>query len=223
VLRGVSLTARRGELIGIIGANGSGKTTFLGCLAGLNRPASGEIVVCGVNTRDVKTSAIPRNIGFVFQNPNHQIFESTVEDEVAIVGRNFGMDPEVVAETAYRLMSELDLISYRAFHPLRLSHGEKRRLNLCSVLPHNPAVIILDEPFIGQDPRNCARIMNAVLRLKSTGHTVLIVSHDIDMIFRYCTRVVLFNTGRVLADDVPERAYGKIRELGKLNFLPSDS
>lgn len=222
VLRGISLTARRGELIGMIGANGSGKTTFLGCLAGLNQPTSGEVVVCGADTRAVKSSAIARNVGFVFQNPNHQIFESTVEDEVSFAGRNFGMDPEDAAKTAYRFMSEFDLISYRTFHPLRLSHGEKRRLNLCSVLPHQPAVIILDEPFIGQDRRNAAKIMSAVLRLKNAGHTILVVSHDIDMVFRHCTRVLLFDAGEVLADDVPGKAYEKIQELGKLNFLPTD-
>ncbi len=220
VLRGISLTARRGEFIGIIGANGSGKTTFLGCLAGLNLPVSGEVVVCGANTRDVKPSAIARSVGFVFQNPNHQIFENTVEEEVVFAGANFRMDSEGLSVRAQRVMTQFDLISYRAYHPLRLSHGEKRRLNLCSVLPHEPSLIILDEPFIGQDRRNSARIMREVLRLRESGRALLVVSHDIDMVFDYCTRIVLFEGGRVLVDDIPREACKKIRELGKLNFLP---
>ena len=220
VLRGISLQVRQGEFIGIIGPNGSGKTTFLECLAGLNQPDSGDIEVRGANTRRVKVSAIARDIGFVFQNPNHQIFENTVGGEVTFASRNFGLDPEITARAAHRVLSEFDLEAYEEFHPLRLSHGEKRRLNLCSVLPHGPTIIMLDEPFIGQDPLNAARIMAAALRLKTDGHTVLAVSHDIDTVFRHCTRVMLFDAGRVLVDDVPERARGRILEIGKTSFLP---
>ncbi len=222
VLHGVSLKVRRGEFIGIIGANGSGKTTFLECLAGLNQPDSGDIEVRGVNTRGVKVSTIARDIGFVFQNPNHQIFENTVGAEVSFASGNFGLDPEITARTAHRVLSEFDLKSYEEFHPLRLSHGEKRRLNLCSVLPHGPGIIMLDEPFIGQDPLNAAKIMAAALRLKHEGYTVLIVSHDIDMVFRYCTRILLFDAGRVLIDDVPQMAHRRIREIGKISFLPDE-
>lgn len=222
VLCGISLTAMRGELIGIIGANGSGKTTFLGCLAGLNQPASGEVVICGANTKEVKPSAIARKVGFVFQNPNHQIFETTVKDEVTFASKNFGMDPQITEARAYKVLSEFGLTSYDRFHPLQLSHGEKRRLNMCSILPHGPGIIILDEPFIGQDHGKAGLMMAAVLGLKNRGYTTLLVSHDIDMVFRYCTRIVLFDAGRILADDIPARVYRQIQELGKLNFLPAE-
>ncbi|MDR3569988.1 MAG: ATP-binding cassette domain-containing protein [Syntrophobacteraceae bacterium] len=223
VLRSLSLEVRQGEFIGIIGANGSGKTTFLECLAGLNQPGSGDIEVCGANTKRVKVSTLARDIGFVFQNPNHQIFENTVGAEVTFAASNFGLDPEIAASRAQRVLSQFGLESYENFHPLRLSHGEKRRLNLCSVLPHEPGIIILDEPFIGQDSYNAARIMAAVLRLQQSGHTVLAVSHDIDLVFRYCTRILLFDAGRILVDDVPERARLQILELGKNSFLPDFS
>ncbi|MDR3553869.1 MAG: ATP-binding cassette domain-containing protein [Syntrophobacteraceae bacterium] len=222
VLHSISLAVRQGELVGIIGANGSGKTTFLECLAGLNQPDSGDIEVRGANTRRVKVSTIARDIGFVFQNPNHQIFEKTVGEEVIFSARNFGLDPGVTAAAAHRVLTEFDLIAYEQFPPLRLSHGEKRRLNLCSVLPHGPGIIMLDEPFIGQDPLNAARIMAAALRLKNEGFTVLIVSHDIDMVFRYSTRIMLFEAGSILVDDVPHEARRRIRQIGKTSFLPEE-
>ncbi len=222
VLRDISFTARSGELIGIVGTNGSGKTTFLKCLAGLRQPLSGEAVVCGVNTGLVKISAIAREVGFVFQNPNHQIFENTVADEVTFAGRNFGIEQETIVKRMYRVLSEFDLVAYKAFHPLQLSHGEKRRLNLCSVLLHEPTIVIMDEPFIGQDRINTARIMAAALQLKNSGHAVLMVSHDIDTVFRYCTRIVFFDEGRILADDIPEKVCMRIREIGRVAFLPGD-
>ena len=222
VLHSISVKVRQGEFIGIIGANGSGKTTFLECLAGLNRPDSGDIEVMGANTKRVKVSDIARDTGFVFQNPNHQIFEKTVGDEVTFAARNFGLDPEVTARAAERVLSEFGLKSYEQFHPLRLSHGEKRRLNLCSVLVHGAGIILLDEPFIGQDPLNGSRIISAALRLKHEGYTVLAVSHDIDMVFRHCTRIMFFDSGTVLVDDVPHRALEKIRETGKTSFLPEE-
>jgi energy-coupling factor transport system ATP-binding protein len=217
VLRGVSFRACRGELVGIIGPNGSGKSTFLSCLTGLNRPASGKVRVEGMDATKARTSEIARKVGFVFQNPNHQIFENTVLDEVAFACRNFkSPDPETSAKAS---MEKYGILPYAAMHPLRLSHGEKRRLNLCSVLPYDPDVIILDEPFVGQDMANMGTMLRDIFSLKGAGKTILMVSHDMDIVYRYCDRVVLFDDGRILADDVPGMAVEKIRAAGKMNFL----
>jgi len=219
-LRGVSLTVRGGEFVGIIGANGSGKTTFLNCLAGMSQPSSGEVELEGGNVRGLKLSAIARRMGFVFQNPNHQIFENTVGDEIAFACRNFGFGRDAIEKLVRGIMDDYGMAAYERSHPLRLSHGEKRRLNLCSILPHDPSIIILDEPFIGQDDANTARMISALLHLKASGHTVLIVSHDMDLVFRYCSRVLLFDEGKIVVDARPERARDQITALGKRNFLP---
>jgi energy-coupling factor transport system ATP-binding protein len=219
VLQGVSLEAGTGEFIGIIGENGSGKTTFLTCLTGLNRPFSGEIRVGGMAVADAQTSAIARQVGFVFQNPNHQLFEDTVADEMTFACRNFGID---AGGADRRIMDGYGLAGYASCHPFKLSHGEKRRLNLGSVLPHNPNVILLDEPFIGQDLANTARIVSDLLRLKAAGKTILMVAHDLDVVFRYCDRVVFFEAGRILADDVPARARAAIAALGRPAFVPRE-
>jgi len=219
ILHGISLRAVAGEFIGIVGSNGSGKTTFLSCLTGLNRPSSGEVEVEGIDVTRAKVSAVARKAGFVFQSPNHQLFESTVADEVAFACKNFGIDGDAAAR---RLMDEYGITRYSQFHPLKLSHGEKRRLNLCSVLPHDPVILLLDEPFIGQDAANTARILDDLLRLKSAGKTIVMVSHDMEAVFDYCDRVVLFDEGRILVDEAPAQAIGAIAALGKRAFLPRE-
>lgn len=217
ILRGVSFEARPGELIGVVGANGSGKTTFLSCLVGIARATSGEVEMEGLNAVLTRVSEIARKTGFVFQSPNHQLFESTVGDEVAFAARNFGLDRQARAR---EVMREYELLGYEGRHPLKLSHGEKRRVNLCSILPHDPEVILLDEPFIGQDAINSARILSDILRMKQAGKTVVMVAHDMEIVFRYCDRVVLFEGGRIVVDAPPAEAAKAIAEMGREAYLP---
>jgi len=220
VLQNVSFSARKGELIGIIGPNGSGKTTFLNCLAGLCHPSSGLIRVAGGNVAKARVSEMARSIGFVFQNPNHQIFENTVSAEVMFACRNLKLSRERSEYCARMTMNEYGILQYAQDNPLMLSYGEKRRLNICAILPHNPGIILLDEPFIGQDISNTERIMEDLVHLRDSGKTLLIVSHDMDRVFRDCDRIVFFKGGSILVDETPSKAIDAIRNLGAYHFLP---
>jgi energy-coupling factor transport system ATP-binding protein len=220
VLQNISFSAREGELIGIIGPNGSGKTTFLKCLAGLCHPSSGVVRVDGINVAKARVSEMARSIGFVFQNPNHQIFENTVLAEVMFACKNLRIDRGISERCAWMAMEEYGIIPYAQSHPLMLSYGEKRRLNICAALPHNPGIILLDEPFIGQDISNRVRIIDELLRLRNCGKTLLIVSHDMNRVFRYCDRIVFFKAGSILVDETPSQALGRIKNLGAYHFLP---
>lgn len=220
VLHGISFKAYRSEMIGVIGPNGSGKTTFMLHLLGLNRPVSGTIRVLGKDISGVKTSEIARKIGYVFQNPNHQICEKTVRDEAAFACKNFKFDDKDTEELVSRALKKYGLITYEEKHPLGLSFGEKRRLNLCSILPHGPEIIVLDEPFVGQDYTNVIRMITELEELKREGKTIILVSHDIDMVYKHCDRIVMFDAGNIVVDDTPERAIIKIRASGAMDFIP---
>jgi len=132
---------------------------------------------------------------------------------------HFGLDEGVAVASARLAMDKYGLVPCAASHPLRLSHGEKRRLNLCSVLPYDPDIVILDEPFIGQDLSSMGTMLKDIFSLKMAGKTILMVSHDLDAVFGCCDRVVLFDAGRILADDTPGRSVEKIRAAGKMNFI----
>jgi energy-coupling factor transport system ATP-binding protein len=220
VLRDISFSAGQGEIVGIIGPNGSGKTTFLSCLAGLCQPASGVIRINGRDIAKTRISEIARSLGYVFQNPNHQIFKDTVFDEAVFACDNFGISREIAKSSAVHAMENYGISSYLRKNPLTLSHGEKRRLNMCSILPHDPGILILDEPFIGQDMLNTAIITADILRQANEGKTILVVSHDMNWVFQYCDRVAFFRDGSIVIDDVPSHAIDKIKNAGAFNFLP---
>ncbi|OPY28737.1 MAG: Cobalamin import ATP-binding protein BtuD [Methanocella sp. PtaU1.Bin125] len=220
VLHDVNFKACGGEIVGIIGPNGSGKTTFLTHLLGIRRPGQGSVAVCGMDTRAVKVSRLARSAGYVFQNPNHQIFERTVRGEAGFACDNFGIGRETCDRRVDEELARFGLLDYADRHPLGLSFGEKRRLNLCSVLPHQPQVLLLDEPFVGQDFFKVAVMMDELQGLKREGKTILMVSHDIDMVYRHCDRVVLFLDGRIAVDDAPEAARTRIAALGMNEYLP---
>lgn len=221
-IKDVSFVACRSEVTGIIGPNGSGKSTFLAHLLGLNRPQSGKITVLDVDISHAKTSTLAKKVGYVFQNPNHQIFERTVLDETSFACRNFGFDMQKAETLASVTLKRYGLDVYSSKHPLGLSFGEKRRLNLCSILPHGPEIVVLDEPFVGQDYFNVVRMIHELDELKKEGKTVILVSHDIDMVYKHCDRIVMFKSGRIVVNDTPSEALKKIESMGMKDFLPGE-
>ena len=199
-LKGVSLTIRDGEFVAIMGSNGAGKTTLVKQFNGLLKPAKGEVLVDGVNTRKVSIASLARKVGFVFQNPDNQLFCETAEEEIAFALKNFGFKEETVKSRVTWALNLLGLTQYRQTSPFMLSGGERKRLALASVLAWEPKVVVLDEPTIGQDFEQKERLRQFIVQLNAQGKTVIIVTHDVEFVADCGPRVVLMAEGKIVAD-----------------------
>jgi energy-coupling factor transport system ATP-binding protein len=199
-LDGVSLKIDAGETVAIVGENGAGKTTLVKHVTGLLKPATGRVLVDGESTTAVSTAQISRKVGVAFQNPDHQLFSESVEEEMAFALRNFGFSPELVEERVKWGLELFGLEEYRKSSPLILSGGEKKRLTLACILAWDPQVVILDEPTVGQDSIQKEKLAQTIRMLSSTGKTVVVVSHDIEFLWPIQPRVVVMRAGRIVGD-----------------------
>ncbi len=183
-----------------MGQNGAGKTTLVKHFNGLIKPSRGVVLIDGVNTRDISVAQLARKVGFVFQNPDHQLFSETVEEEIAFALKNFGFEADAVETRVTWALNLLDLIEYRKTSPFMLSGGERKRVALASVLAWDPEVVILDEPTIGQDHKQKEILRQFIVQLNSQGKTVVIVTHDVEFVAECNPRVVLMAQGQIVAD-----------------------
>jgi energy-coupling factor transport system ATP-binding protein len=199
-LKGVSLTVRNGEFVAIMGQNGAGKTTLVKHFNGLLKPTEGRVLVDGVETTKVSVATLARNVGFVFQNPDHQLFSETVQEEISFALRNFGFKENVVKRRVTWALNLLGLSQYRETSPFMLSGGERKRVALASVLAWNPKILILDEPTIGQDYQQKEKLRQFILQMKAQKKTTIIVTHDVEFVAECNPRVLLMLDGKIVAD-----------------------
>lgn len=199
-LKGVSLTIQDGEFIAIMGQNGAGKSTFVKHFNGLLKPSKGTVCINGVETTKSSVASLARNVGFVFQNPDHQLFSETVEEEIGFALKNFGFKSEVIDERITWALNLLSLTQYRKTSPFLLSGGERKRVALASVLAWDPQTLILDEPTIGQDHEQKEKLRQFILQLQTQKKTVVTVTHDVEFVAECNPRVVLMKEGKIVAD-----------------------
>ncbi len=199
-LKGVSLTVKDGEFVAIMGQNGAGKTTLVKHFNGLLKPTSGKVSVDSVGTTKTSVAALARDVGFVFQNPDHQLFSESVEEEIAFALKNFGYDPHVVEDRITWALNLLGLTQYRKTSPFMLSGGERKRVALASVLAWDPKILILDEPTIGQDHQQKENLRQFIMQMQSQGKTIVIVTHDVEFVAECNPRVILMREGKIVAD-----------------------
>ncbi len=204
-LRDVSLTIYRGDYVAIMGENGAGKTTLVKHFNGLLKPSRGEVVVDSVNVSTLSVAQLARNIGLVFQNPDDQLFEETVEKEISFALRNFGFDEPVIEQRVTWALNLLDLTEYRHRSPFTLSGGERKRVALASVLAWDPDILVLDEPTIGQDYGQKERLRHFLTHLRSQGKTVVVVTHDVEFVAESQPRIVLMAGGRIVDDGTAKK------------------
>ncbi|MGD6810207.1 MAG: energy-coupling factor ABC transporter ATP-binding protein [Candidatus Bathyarchaeia archaeon] len=201
-LKGVSLTVENGEFIAIMGQNGAGKTTFIKHFNGLLKPSSGTVRVDGVETTKTSVASLARNVGFVFQNPDNQLFSETVEEEIAFALKNFGFDKETIEQRVTWALDLLSLSQYRKTSPFLLSGGERKRVALASVLAWDPETLVLDEPTIGQDHEQKEKLRQFVMQLQTKKKTVVMVTHDVEFVAECNPRVILMRDGKIVADGI---------------------
>jgi energy-coupling factor transport system ATP-binding protein len=199
-LKGISLKIKDGEFVAIMGQNGAGKTTLVKHFNGLLKPSEGTVRVDGVETTKTSVAALSRNAGFVFQNPDHQLFSETVEEEIGFALKNFEFEAEIIEKRVSWALNLLGLAQYRKTSPFLLSGGERKRVALASVLAWNPNMLILDEPTIGQDYQQKEKLRQFIVQMQAQGKTVVIVTHDVEFVAECNPRVVLIKEGNVVAD-----------------------
>jgi energy-coupling factor transport system ATP-binding protein len=197
-LHDVNIGISAGEFVAVVGENGSGKTTLVKQFNRLLTPTTGDVVVNGKNTRDCTITELARDVGLVFQNPDHMFFADTVKDEIAFGLANLGIgNEETVIDTA---LDEVGLLHTKALYPRWLSRGERQRLAIACVVAMQPAIIVLDEPTTGLDGDEARLVMEILKKLQLRGHTIVVITHNRD-IAQYCAdRIITMDEGRVVSD-----------------------
>ena len=197
VLRDLSFRIEKGESVGLIGANGAGKSTVMKLLLGLLAPTSGEILVDGVRVEKKTLPEIRRKLGFVLQNSDNQMFMPTVYEDMIFAPLNYGLSREEAERRVDAVLEKLGLQELKHRHNHRISGGEKRMAAIATILAMEPEAVLMDEPSSALDPCNRRLVINTIRELRQTK---LITSHDLDMILDTCERVILLSGGAVAAD-----------------------
>ena len=207
-LRGANLQVREGEFLAVLGHNGSGKTTLVKHLNGLLIPTGGSVLVNGKNTKSTTIFEIGKDVGYVFQNPDHQIFADTVYEEVAFSPKIRGCSKEEIDKRVKEALKSVDMEGYENEDPFSLTKGERQRIAVASVLSARPKVIILDEPTTGLDFKEQRQMMELVKKLNEDGHTIIMITHTMWVVSEYAHKVAVVKDGEITM-------YGNTREVFK--------
>ena len=223
ILKDISFHINKGDFIGVIGASGSGKTTFIKHLNGLLKPSSGQIIVNGFNItdKDLNLTEIRKRVGIVFQYPEYQLFEETVEKDIAFGPGNLGLDEAEISKRVKNSMEAvgLDYETYKDKSPFDLSGGQKRRVAIAGVIAMNPEVLILDEPTAGLDPGGRDEIFNLIKKLhRDNNITIILSSHSMDDMAKLAQTIIVMNHGKIEFMGTPREVFtshaDKLREIG---------
>lgn len=216
-LRNVNLDIEDGEFVGVMGTTGSGKSTLIQLIAGLIAPTEGKILLDGedINAKKYDRDVLHRRIGLVFQYPEYQLFETTVERDVAFGLRHQGLTKE---ETASAVRTALETVGFdydevRDKSPLSFSGGEKRRIAIAGVLAPNPSVLILDEPIAGLDPLSRQDFLTMVDGLNAQGVTVIMISHNADALSEHAGRIIVLRDGALIRDGSAKHIFSDYYDL----------
>jgi energy-coupling factor transporter ATP-binding protein EcfA2 len=216
----VSLSIQRGEFVAFVGQNGAGKTTLAKTFNGILRPTSGTVTVDGHDARAAGLDVLARIVGYCYQNPDHQIFSNTVREEIAFGPRNLGLTAAEVAQAVDQALNLVGMQNEADTYPFLLGRGQRQKLAVASVLAMGSPVLVVDEPTTGLDLRGALSIMDLLRQWNGDGRTIVIITHDMNIVAEYAPRTVVMAGGRVLADG-PTRAILTDQPLLASAFLKS--
>lgn len=222
-LNNVSLEIYDNDFVALVGETGSGKSTLVQCFNGLIIPDNGEIVVDDFivsykNRKSRRLKNLRKRVGLVFQFPEYQLFEETVEKDVAFGVKNFGLKGEVALEKAHQALDLVGLdSSYYQRPPFELSGGEKRKVAIAGVLVIEPDILVFDEPTAGLDPESSKELMALITKLHEQGKTIIVVTHDMDLVNTYAKRVLMLDHGKLVFSGTPNALFNHIQNYDRLD------
>lgn len=219
-LKGVTLELDSGEYIAIVGGNGSGKTTLAKHMNGLLRPSVGQVVVSGGDSSTMTSAQMARVVGYAFQNPDHQLFCGTVQEEVSFGPGNMGLPADEVKRRADSAIEVMGLSEVRGKPPLSLPLGLRRRVSIASVIAMDPKVFVFDEPTTGLDANEAAELMAIIRKLNGEGKAVVLITHEMKLVAEHANRVVVMAEGRIVLDSDTRGAFSDIELLKRSKLLP---
>lgn len=219
-LQGITVTVQPGEFVALIGQNGSGKTTLAKHFNGLLRPTRGQILIEGNDIRGDPIGKLAKTVGYVFQNPDHQIFSASVYDEVQFGPRNLGFDVPQLQSAVREALALFGLVSVANQSPATLSFGLRRKVTLAAVYAMQTPILILDEPTAGLDWKGTVELMSILVDLHRQGRTILIITHDMRLVADYMPRSIVLNEGKVAAYDATRNLFQHPEQLAATKLEP---
>lgn len=223
VLEHMNVKINNGEFIGLGGRNGCGKTTVTRLLMGLEKPISGTIFHDGVDITEQDAAQRSRFLGYVFQRPERQMFRPTVREEIAYGPQQLGMSKQEIEDAVTHALEATALTDLAEAYPPNLNRGEKQRVAIASAIAMHTSCIILDEPTSGQDSADKEHLMELLAELNKKGMTILIITHDMDILARYCQRVLVIGNHTKAFDGTPQELFTKRDDLYELGLSRPDA
>ena len=219
-LKGVSLKIEKGEMVALLGKNGAGKSTLFLHLNGIYEPDEGQVFIDGEELKYDKKSLLKfrQKVGIVFQNPDDQIFAPTVEEDVAFGPLNLGLSMEEVQDRVEEALDRVGMSGFEKTAPHHLSGGQKKRVAIAGILAMKPEVMVLDEPTAGLDPQGVVDLSILLNELNDEGITIVISTHEVDLVPNYAKRVFVMVDGLLIAEGTPKEIFAKPEILEQANL-----
>ncbi len=220
VLKGISFSINKGEIVGIIGQNGSGKTTLVKHFNGLLKPIKGDVIINGKNTKEEEISELSKTTGYIFQNPDDQIFNNSILKEVSFGPKNLKFTKKRIKELVEKALKLTGLSAVKNKQPYDLPYNKRKLIAIASIISMDGEIIIFDEPTTGQDYLNREIVINIIKELKKKGKTIIVISHDMEFIAKICERAIVLKEGRILLDDSVQKVFMNKKVLESTKLKP---